>query len=117
MKLSAFELTRYLFLLTVAILVLLGVGSILRIDGNPARTALYVFYGIAMFGDAVLMAFCAWQLPKRTKFIFFFSLFVLAVNIFLTIFDQFGLADLLFVLLNLITLIFLILARKEFLPA
>jgi len=117
MKLSTFELTRYFFLLTVAILVLLGVGSILRIGGNPARTALYVFYGITMFGDAVLMAFCAWQLPKRTKFIFFFSLFVLAVNILLTIFDQFGLADLLFVLLNLITLIFLILARKEFLPA
>lgn len=116
MKLSAFQVTRYLFSLTVAVLVVLGVGSLLRIGGNSDRSALYAFYGAAMFGDAAFMAFCAWQLPKRTKFVFFFSVFVLALNILLTIFDQFGLADLLFVLLNIITLVFLILARKEFLP-
>ena len=117
MKISAFQLTRYLFWLTVAVLVVFGVGSLLRIGDNPSRTGLYVFYAIVMFGDALLMGFCAQQLPKRTKFIFFFSVFVLAANIIPTIFDQFGLPDLLFVLLNIATLVFLVLARKEFLPA
>ena len=117
MKFSALEIIRYLFLLTIAILVVFGIGSLLRIGDNPNRTVLYAFYGAAMFRDAVFMAFCAWQLPKRTKFIFFFSVVVLAINITLTVFDQFGLADLFFVLLNLITLVSLILARKEFLPA
>jgi len=117
MKLPTFEATRYLFLLTVAILVVLGISSLLRIGNNPDRTALYIFYAIIMFGDAVLMGFCAWQLPKRTKSIFFFSVFVLVANVLPTIFDQFGLADLLFVLLNIATLVFLILARKEFLSA
>ena len=117
MKLSAFQMTRYFFLFTVAILVVFGIGSLLQIGNNPDRTVLYAFYALVMFGDAVLMGFCAWQLPKRTKFMFFFSVFVLALNILPTIFDQFGLADLLFVLLNLATLVSLIVARKEFLPA
>ena len=117
MKLSAFQMTRYFLLFTVAILVMFGIGSLLQIGSNPDRTVLYAFYTLVMFGDAVLMGFCAWQLPRRTKFIFFFSVFVLAFNILPTIFDQFGLADLLFVLLNIATLVSLILARQEFLPA
>ena len=117
MKLSAFQLTRYLFWLTVVSLVVLGVGSLLRVFGNPARTVLYVFYAIVMFGDALLMGICAWLLQKRTKFSFYFPILVLAMNIIPTIFDQFGLADLLFVLLNIATLVSLILSRMEFLPA
>jgi hypothetical protein len=115
MKLSAFEITRYLFWLTAAVLVAFDIGSLLRIGDNLERTGLYVFYTVVMFGDALLMGFCAWKLSKRTKFIFYFSAFVLAANIFLTIFDQFGLPDLLFVLLNIATLVFLVLARKDFL--
>ena len=117
MKFQAFQWTRILLLFTVAILVLFGVGSLLRIGGNPGRTGLYVFYALAMFGDALLMGFCVWQLPKKTKFIFLVSVVVLAFNILPTIFDQFGLVDLLFLSLNLVTLAFLIMARKEFLPA
>ena len=117
MKLSAFQVTRILFLFTIAILVVFGTGSLLRISDNPDRTALYIFYALAMFGDALLMGICAWQLLKRTKFVFFFSVFVLALNIIPTIFDQFGFADLLFVLLNLVTLVALIVARKDFLTA
>ena len=114
MKFSNFQIARYLFLLTAAVLVVFGVGSLLRIGVKPENTSLYTFYGLLMLGDAAVMAFCAWQLPKRTKFIFYFSVFVLAFNIFPTIFDQFGLADLLFVLLNVATLVSLFLARKEF---
>lgn len=117
MKLSAFEIARYLFLLTMAILVIFGISSLLHIGDNSARTTLYIFYALIMFGDALLMGGCAWQLPKRTKFIFYFSIFVLTLNIIPTIFDQFGLVDLLFVLLNVATLVLLILVRKEFLSA
>jgi len=117
MKLSSFDTTRYLFLFTVAILVVFGIGSLLRVNTNPARMTLYVFYAIVMFGDAAAMLFCGLQLNKKTKLIFFFSIFVLVLNIFPTIFDQFGLVDLLFVSLNVATLVSLVLARKEFLTA
>lgn len=84
-------------------------------EAQPENAFLYVSYAILMFGDAVAMAFCAWQFPKRTKFIFYFSILALALNIFLTIFDQFGWVDLLFVLLNIAALVFLVFARREFL--
>jgi hypothetical protein len=117
MKLSAFQWTRYFLLFTVVILVVFGIGSILRLSENPDRAFLYIFYALAMFGDAVAMAICAWLLNRRMKYAFHISVVVLALNILPTIFDQFGLADVLFVLLNLVTLVALIAARKEFLPA
>ncbi len=117
MKLSTFQLTRYLFLFTAAVLAAFGAGSLLRISANPDRTFLYAFYALAMFGDAIAIVFCAWLLSKRMKFAFHVSALVLALNIFLTVFDQFGLVDLLFVLLNFAALIVLLAARKEFLPA
>jgi len=117
MKLSSLQLTRYLFIVTVAILVAFGIGSLLRIIGNPDRTVLYVLYAFIMFGDAAAMLFCVLMLNKRKPYAFILSIGVLCMNIFPTIFDQFGLVDLLFVLLNLITLVALIMARKEILPA
>ncbi|MDX1378636.1 MAG: hypothetical protein R3307_07290, partial [Anaerolineales bacterium] len=87
------------------------------IGDNPGRTGLYIFYSAVFFGDALLFGFSAWQLPKKTRFVFFFSVFVLAANIIPTVFDQFGVADLLFMLLNVATMIVLILARTDFLRA
>ena len=115
MKFSVFEIARYLFGFTVAILVVLGVGFLLRIGDNPERSRLYIFYSVVFFGDALLFGVYTWQLPKRTKLIFYFSIFVLAANIIPTIFDQFGLADLLFVLLNFATFFSLITYRRKFL--
>ncbi len=117
MKHSSFQLTRYLLWFTVAVLFAFGVGSLLRINANPDRSALYVFYAFLMFGDAAVLLFCAQLMVKRTKPIYHVLVFVLALNIALIIFDQFGLVDFLFLSLNLITLIALITARKEFLPA
>lgn len=117
MKLSTFDLTRYFFLFTVAVLIVFGVGSLLRIHTNPDRGFLYGFYAVAMFADALAMLFCVWLLHKRMKFAFHISVLVLALNILPTIFDQLGLADLLFVLLNILTLIALLATRKELLPA
>lgn len=117
MKLSAFKLTRYLLVFTVVVLTTFGVGSLLRVNANPDRIFLYMFYAAAMFGDAAANSICIWLLNKRMKFAFHVSVTILVLNIIPTIFDQFGLIDLLFVLLNLFTLITLIIARKEFLPA
>ena len=117
MRPAARDLTLYLFLFTAVVLVLFGIGSLLRTSANPDRTGLYAFYALAMFGDAAVLLFCAWLLKKRAKFAFPFSVLVLGLNLFLTIFDQFGWVDLFFVLLNLAALILLLLARKEYLPA
>jgi hypothetical protein len=115
MKLSAFQWTRSFLLFTVFILAVFGMGSLLRIISNPGRAVLYGFYALAMFADAAALLFCAWQLNRKTKFAFDLTVLVLAFNILVTIFDQIGWVDLFFVLLNLVILVLLILARKEFL--
>jgi hypothetical protein len=114
MKLSAFQVTRYLFLLSAVILAVFGVGSLMRSGGNAA---LYVFYALAMFGDAALMLLFYFQLGTRKRLVYGLAVTVLLLNIILTIFDQVGLVDILFMFLNLIALVSLYLARKEFLPA
>ncbi|MCC6567695.1 MAG: hypothetical protein IT315_00505 [Anaerolineales bacterium] len=117
MNRSAIDSTRSIFIFTGVVLFLLGIGSLLRNASSPNQAGLYTFYVLAMFVDGALFLFCAWWLGIRTKWSFYFSLLVLAFNILPTIFDQFGLADLLFVLLNFATLIALLAARREFLPA
>lgn len=117
MKSTPLQSARYLFFLTVAVLIVFGIGSLLRIGTSPDRTSLYVFYALLMFGDAAVMLFCALQLEKRTGLVFYLSVAVLTLNIVLTIFDQFGWIDLLFVTLNMLTLFTLLMARREFLPA
>ena len=111
------QMVRPLFLVTIIILIVFGIGSLFRINDNPARAGLYVFYAFIMFGDAAAMAFCLSQLKNRKPWAFYLTVFVLCMNIFPTIFDQFGLVDLLFLLLNLIALIALVISSKEFLPA
>ena len=109
-------MVRTLFLVTIVILVVFGIGSLLLINDNPARAGLYVFYAAVMFADAAAMAFCVSQLKTRKQWAFYLTVFVLCMNIFLVIFDQFGLVDLLFLLLNMFTLIALVISRKEYLP-
>jgi len=70
-----------------------------------------------MFVEAVIFLFFYFQLDKRKKQIYRLAVIVLSLNIVLTIFDQVGLVDILFMLLNAITLAALYLARKEFLPS
>ena len=117
MKTSTLQLSLYLFLFTAAILVVFGVGSFMRINENPNQVVLYAIYALLMFGDAAFMLICAFLLQRKKKQIYRFAVIVLTLNIVLTIFDQFGFIDLLFLLLNLITLIVLFIARKEFNPA
>lgn len=108
--------TGYLFFITAIILVFLSAGSFMRISGDPNLKVAYIIYAVLMFGDAIAMLICGLYINRRVKIIYWFAVIVLALNIMLSIFDQFGLADFLFVLLNIVTVIPLIVYRKDFLP-
>ncbi len=109
------KVTRVLFFLTTAILAALTILSFLRaFMGTDLR--IYIIYSVLMAGDAACMLICGLFLNRKIKPIFWFAVTLLSLNIILTIFDQFGLADFLFLLLNLITLIPLLIFRKELVP-
>ena len=107
-------LVRYLLIFTAIILFVLSAATFLRTSPNPDMKVIYLILGILMLGDGVAMLVSGLWITKRL--VYWFAVIVLSLNIILTIFDQFGLIDLLFVLLNIITLFFLLRYRKELLP-
>jgi hypothetical protein len=107
---------RYSFFLTALVLIVFGVNSLMRFSPDPNLKGIYMVYGILMLGDALGMLFCGLFINRRIPTLFWFAVTILGLNIMLTIFDQFGLIDLLFVMLNASTLGLLVNFRKEFLP-
>ena len=109
------QVTRSLFFLTAVILAVFSVLSFLRsFMGVDLR--IYILYSIFMAADAVCMFVCGLFLNRKIKLLFWFAFTLVGLNILLTIFDQFGVVDFLFVLLNMATLAALIIFRKELLP-
>lgn len=116
MKSTVIPLVRSLFFITAIVLAVFGAGSFMRANGNPDLKIAYIIYAVLMFGDAIAMLVCGLYIGRQMKVIYWFGVIVLLFNLILTIFDQFGLIDLLFSLLNAVTLAALIAARKELLP-
>jgi hypothetical protein len=116
MKSSLTVIPRYLFFVTASALVVFGIGSFMRDDPNLSIKLMYNLYAVLMLGDAIAMLVCGLYINRHIKTIFWFAVVVLGLNIVLTLFDQFGLIDLLFSLLNIITLTILLALRKELLP-
>lgn len=99
---------RFLFFVTVIGLAGLGVTSLLRMNQNP----IYLLYALMMFADAVVMHICGLYIHKH-RWAYWFAVVALSLNIVLTIFDQVGWADVLFMLLNFVILVLLFLSRRE----
>jgi hypothetical protein len=76
--------------------------------------SLYLVYGFLMLADSAAMLVCGLLIIRQKTLYFRLAAGVLGINILLTITDQFGMIDLLFMLLNTITLVMLIKSRREF---
>jgi len=68
-----------------------------------------------MFVNALLLIWIAWGIGTGNKLYYFFGILVLAGNIFLTFTDEFGLFDLLTLIVNIILLVLLIVTRSKYL--
>jgi lysylphosphatidylglycerol synthetase-like protein (DUF2156 family) len=110
------QTARYLILLIVAILIFFGLGTLANLGSHPDLMGMFIFYAFAMFIEAAVLLFCFFGLKRRSKRIFWLTIAILAVNVIATIFDQIGMIDILYMLLNLIAIILLYLSRNEFLP-
>jgi hypothetical protein len=110
------SLVQYSFFLTALVLAGFGANSLTRSSPTPDMESIYKVYAVLMLGDALAMFLCGLFLNKKIPVVFWFAVTIVSLNIILTICDQFGLVDLLFVILNTSTLGLLVNLRKEFLP-
>ncbi len=94
---------QWLFALNAVIWLAIGAATLLRQSGRGSSVGIWVL-AVLIAGNAAAMAVCAWGLGQRGKLFIYLALLVLAVNILLTFTDQFGLLDLLTLLLDLVIL-------------
>lgn len=105
-----------LLALNTAVWLTFGLISLLRLSlQNPEQIWVFGIVAMLMFGNAAALLLAAWLLGRRPKWGYVFALAVLLVNIVLTFTDQFGLFDLLTLLLDLVSLSILAVKRRDFL--
>ena len=119
-KSGELKVAQGLFCLNGAIWLLLSVVSVVRLVTRDAvETWMFWVFGIIavlMVGNASAMILAGWLLARRQKQIYIFALLLLLVNIVLSFTDQFGLLDLLTVLLDIAILLLLLVKARSFLP-
>jgi hypothetical protein len=116
MKNSLTTLAQYSFFFLTFVLAVFGANSMFRVSPDPDMKSLYLVYGILMLGDALAMLGCGLLIKRKITVVFWFAVGLLCLNIFLSIFDQFGWVDMLFVLFNASTLGLILNLRKELTP-
>lgn len=108
------RLTQILFYVSGAVWVLLGIAALWRMNAGGLLTPISaIMIGMLMFGNAFILLLAGVGLAERTRLTYLFALLILVVNIVLAFTDQFGLFDLLTLLLNLLILALLLIYRKQ----
>ena len=112
---NAISVVQSLLYLNTAVWLLLGVLTLLRLSDNNVNQIVGIsIIALLMFGNAGAMLVVAWLLGKRQKRFYLFALTVLLVNIILTFTDQFGMADLVTLIIDLVILGLLIIRYTDF---
>jgi len=109
--------TRWLFILLGMIWLVLGVWSIYRLGqvSNSVPPTIMWIVAILMFVNAALLIWISWGLGRGSKLYFYFGILLVAGNIFLTFTDEFGVLDLLTLIINVLLLLLLIAGHSRFL--
>jgi len=106
------KLTRYLFFLNAAVWLVFGIGSLVSralVDGSLARWVITVM----MLANAAVMLWFGVKIVGGQNWIFFLAILYVALNVVLSITDQFGWVDALILLLNLCLLGLLFVTRHR----
>ena len=109
MKSRAVQITRICFYILAALWLAVGIGYIGQSDGRV------FFYVIAAVMFLSIFVFILLGLNITKKPVYWIGVAFLAACILLTIFDQFGIADLVAIILFAIPLVIMLAKRKEFL--
>jgi len=107
-----------LFILMGLIWFIFGVATLVRMGSsgtNPTITLWIV--ALLMFGNAGMLLLLSWGFGRQKNLFFYLGIIVLAANIFLTVTDEFGIFDLITLIIDLVLLILLFVTRSRYLTA
>jgi hypothetical protein len=105
------KLTQGMLFLNAAVWVVFGILGVLRaIDGG---SSLRWILSTLMFANAIVMVWFGIMIVSGRTWVFFLAILYMALNVVLSITDQFGWIDALILLLNLIVLGLLFVTRQR----
>ncbi|MEW6029568.1 MAG: hypothetical protein ACOYZ8_09725 [Chloroflexota bacterium] len=109
MKSRAVQVTRWVFYLLAVLWLIVGINYLGQSDGS---IIFYVFAGL-MFANIFVFIVLGMNITKKPAY--WLGVAVLAICIVLTIFDQFGLADFIALVLFIVPLALMLARRNQFL--
>ena len=114
---ASVRIARWLFVILGLIWLVFGTWSIIRIGdigGNISITML-VIIAVLMFINAAVLIWISWGIGRGQRWYYYFGLLALAGNIFLTLTDEFGLFDLIVLIIAIALFILLVVTRSNYL--
>lgn len=106
---------RYLFFFIAIVLDVFALMNFLKISDSDAKSPYYFAYALMMFLEAGAMLLSGILTHKKP--VYWFAVILLGLNIVGIIFDQIGIVDLLFALVNGFTLYIMLSYSEEILAA
>ena len=107
-----------LFYLNAIIWLAIGVASLIRMSNDsPELVVIMGVIAALMFGNAAAMVWSGFGLGKGGKYYYFVALAVISINIILTVTDEFGIYDLITLVIDMIIFGILIAIRKNYLAS
>ncbi|MGD8623067.1 MAG: hypothetical protein PVJ34_00895 [Anaerolineae bacterium] len=104
-----------LLYLNAAIWFILSIWSLFRLAGDgPGMMVTLLVVALLMFGNAAAMLCSGWGLARFQRRWYYLALAVVAINVVLTVTDQFGFFDLVTLLIDLLLLGLLLAIRKRY---
>lgn len=107
------RLAQGLFVLNALIWISFGGATMLRMSDTPELRVTMLVVAFLMAGNAVAMLVSAWGVSTGRSLLYWLAVAVVVINIALTFTDQFGLFDLVTLLLDLILLGLLVTMRRR----
>ena len=109
------RMAQALFILNTLIWIAFGIASLNRMRPLMENFVPFLVIGILMFGNAAALLLAGLGLGTRRRLAFYFAIFILLVNIILTLTDQFGALDLATLVIDAILLGILFASRSIYL--
>jgi len=82
--------------------------------GGDLSSAVLWIIAALMFVNAAVLILIGWGLQEGKKWLFYSAILVLMSNIFLTFTDEFGVFDLITLIINIAIFMFLLATRKTY---
>lgn len=110
-------ITRWLFVILGLTWLVFGTWSIVRVGGSGGNitSTMMVIIAALMFINAAVLIWISWGIGRGQKLYYYFGLLALAGNMFLTLTDDFGLFDLIVLLIAIALFILLVVTRSNYL--